>query len=91
MLTLAVLAAAALGIAAGSYAVSLRLHPRRPCRACGGSGKTRDRIWRAARGTCPKCLGGMRPRFGVRVLQRSRARAMLPRKGAHKKTDGRSR
>lgn len=89
MVTLAIVAVLAAALAVTLYAVSLRWHPRRACRACGGSGKTRDRIWRAARGTCPKCLGGMRPRLGVRVLTPGRARAMLPVKGAHKKTDRR--
>ena len=90
MLTVVIVAVLAVALAAVLYAVSLRLHPRRSCRACGGSGKTRDRIWRAARGTCPKCLGGQRPRLGVRVLTPARARAMLPAKGAYKKADKRS-
>jgi len=83
-----VLIAAAAG-GAVAYLVSLRLHPWRPCRACRGSGKTRDRIWKPASGTCPKCRGGRRPRLGVRVLQPARARGMVPARGSHKSADRR--
>ena len=82
-------AAAALA-AAAAYAVSLRIRPWWPCGPCDGTGKTRDRIWRKASGTCPKCGGrGRRPRLGIRVLQPARARAMAAAKGAHKITDKR--
>jgi DnaJ-class molecular chaperone len=88
VLWIVVALSAALGVTV--YAVSLRLHPRVPCRACKGSGKTRDRIWRRATGTCPKCGGaGRKPRLGVRVTSPSRARQMLAARGAHKKADKR--
>lgn len=84
-----VLAAAAVA-AAVVYAVSLRLRPWWPCRACRGTGKTRDRIWKAAHGTCARCGGrGRRPRLGIRILQRGRARDMAAAKGAHKSIDKR--
>jgi hypothetical protein len=87
-LWLIVLGAAVAGIAV--YAVSLRLHPWGPCRSCHGTGKTRDRIWKPASGTCGKCHGGRRPRLGVRVLQPSRARAMTPARGARRSADRRN-
>lgn len=56
-------------LAAGAYAVSIWLHPWAPCRACGGSGKSRDVLWRSAYGTCKRCGGrGRHPRAGIRVL-----------------------
>ncbi len=86
------LLAAAAVAAASAYLVSLRLHPWWPCRSCGGSGKTRDWLWGKATGACPKCGGrGRLPRLGIRVLQRERAREMLPEKGAHRKADRRAR
>lgn len=87
-LFVAVLTAAV--VASVAYAVSLRLHPWRPCRACRGSGKTRDRFWKPATGTCPKCRGGRRPRLGVRMLQPARARDMIPARGTHKVNDRRN-
>ena len=91
MLTLAIVAAAVLTAAAAAYLVSLRLRPWWPCRACRGSGKTRDRIWKPATGTCPKCGGrGRRARLGIRVLTPARARQLRAVKGAHKKADKRS-
>ncbi len=86
------LAAAVIAVtAAAVYWRSLQVHPHRPCGACGGSGKTRDRIWKPATGTCPKCLGGRVPRLGVRVLQPARARRMLGAEPSHKTADERKR
>ena len=69
MATLAIVAAAVIAAAAAAYLISLRIRPWWPCRACEGSGKTRDRIWKQAIGTCPKCGGrGRQPRLGVRIL-----------------------
>jgi hypothetical protein len=79
--------AAVLGAAV--YGISLRIHPWAPCRSCKGSGKTRDRIWKPATGTCPRCRGGRRPRLGVRILAPARAKAMTPPKGTHKSIDQR--
>jgi DnaJ-class molecular chaperone len=91
MAVLWIVAALSAALAVTVYLISLRLHPRVPCRACEGSGRTRDRIWRRATGTCPKCGGaGRKPRAGIRVLDRARARQMLPGKDAHKKADKRS-
>ena len=57
----------------GAYAVSLIVHPWRPCRPCEGSGRERDLIWRRAFGECPTCGGaGKLPRLGVRVFQHAR-------------------
>jgi hypothetical protein len=71
-----ILAAAAV-IAAAVYGVSLRLHPWAPCRRCSGGGRSRDRVWRKAHGTCRACGGrGRHPRFGVRVLTPGRARRL---------------
>ncbi|HEY1323215.1 MAG TPA: hypothetical protein VGF32_23355 [Streptosporangiaceae bacterium] len=86
-----ILAAAAV-TAVAVYALSLRLRPWWPCRACHGTGKTTDRIWRRATGTCARCAGkGRHPRLGIRVLQPARARAMTAAKGAHKTIDRRKR
>lgn len=74
----------------GAYAVSLRLHPWRPCRSCDGSGKTRDPLWRSAFGTCRSCGGrGRHPRLGVRVLTPGRARQMTGGQAGHKSVDKR--
>jgi len=92
MLTLAIVAAAVIAAVAAAYLVSLRWRPWWPCHACRGSGKTRDRIWKRATGTCPKCGGrGKRPRLGIRVLNPDRARLMRAVKGTHKKADRRAR
>ncbi len=40
-------------VMAAAYLVSLWVHPWTACRKCDGSGKSRDRIWRGAYGTCP--------------------------------------
>ena len=88
---LAIAAAAVLAVGAAAYLVSLRLRPWWPCRACRGAGKTRDRIWKRATGTCPKCGGrGRRPRAGIRVLNPERARQLRAVKGTHKKADKRN-
>ena len=87
-LWLILLSAAVSGGAA--YLVSLRFHPWWPCRACKGTGKTRDRIWKPARGTCSACGGkGQRPRLGIRVLDPDRAQAMTPPKGTRRRADKR--
>ncbi len=83
-----ILAAAA--VLAAAFAVSLRVHPWRPCRSCGGSGKSRDAVWKTAFGTCKSCGGkGRRPRPGVRVLQPARARRMTGAQPGHKSVDER--
>lgn len=87
-----ILLAALAVLAAAAYARSLWVHPWIRCRPCKGSGRTRDRIWRGAYGSCPKCGGrGRKPRLGIRVAMRARARQMLAAKGAHKKADRRGR
>ena len=79
-----VLAAAAAGL------ISLWLHPWRPCRACGGSGKTRDRIRRSAHGTCPSCGGrGRRPSFAIRIVAPARYRRLAAERPDHKSVDQR--
>jgi DnaJ-class molecular chaperone len=90
MTVLLLILATAAALAVAVYSVSLRIHPWVPCRACDGSGKTKDRIWKSATGTCAACGGrGKRPRFGIRILQRGRAREMSAVKGAHKSADKR--
>lgn len=86
----ALVALAALAVIIAAYLISLRLHPRRPCRACEGSGKTRDRIWRKATGTCPACGGkGLKPRLGVRILTPERARRLTAGQPSRKSADQR--
>lgn len=73
------------------YLVSLRVHPWWPCRPCRGTGKTRGRVWKRARGTCSACGGkGQRPRLGIRLLNPGRARTMTLPKGTYKRTDRRA-
>ncbi|KWX02761.1 hypothetical protein TH66_13530 [Carbonactinospora thermoautotrophica] len=47
---------AALGYAV-SYAISIRLHPYRPCRRCGESGKHRGAIFTRSFRDCRRCGG----------------------------------
>jgi hypothetical protein len=87
---IAVLAALALAVIAAVYLVSLRFHPWWPCWRCRGTGRTRDRVWKRARGTCPACGGrGQRPRLGIRVLNPDRARRMRERESSHRRIDER--
>lgn len=79
-----------LAVIGAVYLASLRFHPWWPCHPCKGTGKTRDRIWAKARGTCRACGGkGQRPRLGIRVLNPDRARTMTLPKGTHKRADRR--
>jgi hypothetical protein len=55
ILVLALMLAAA--ISAGSYAISIRLHPWRPCRRCGESGKHRGSIFPRSFRACARCGG----------------------------------
>lgn len=81
---------AAAVIAAAVYGTSLRLHPWTPCRACDGSGKSRDAMWKKAHGTCRACGGrGRHPRLGVRILQPGRARRLAAGTPKHKSIDQR--
>ena len=90
MAALWLILAAAAALAAAVYLVSLRVHPWAPCRRCGGGGKSRDRIWREAHGSCRSCGGrGRHPRLGVRVLQPARARQMTAGQANHKSIDKR--
>jgi DnaJ-class molecular chaperone len=87
-LDLILLAAALAG--AGAYLVSLRVHPWWPCRSCKGSGKTRDRLWKQARGTCARCGGkGQRPRKGIKVLNPARYERMRQQATGRKRADER--
>lgn len=90
MAALWLILAAAAAVAAAVYGLSLRLHPWVPCRACAGTGKTRDTVWKRAHGTCRACSGrGRHPRLGVYVLQPARARRMTAGQASHKSTDQR--
>ena len=83
-LVLAALAA----IAVAAYFASLWLHPWVPCRACNGSGRARDPLFTRAYGTCGGCGGcGRKPRPGVRVLQRARAKRMTGAEPSRKDAD----
>lgn len=87
-LWLALTAAAA--VSGAVYLISLRLHPRVPCRACDGSGRTQDRVWKRATGTCPQCSGrGWKTRLGVRFLAPARHRRLTGRPAGHKSIDQR--
>lgn len=89
-MTLWLILAAAAITAAAVYAVSLRIHPWKPCRSCEGTGKSRDTVWKTAFGTCKSCGGkGRKPRLGVRVLQPARARRMTGAGPGHKRIDER--
>jgi hypothetical protein len=78
-------------VAVVAYAASLRVHPWTPCRRCGGGGKTWDRIWRGASGTCPACGGrGRKPRAGVRVLRPGRHKKLASGQPNHKNVDKRN-
>lgn len=58
-------------IAVAGYLVSLRLHPMRACRACGGSGRHRGSVYRYSTRGCTSCGGnGRRARLGVNVFHR---------------------
>jgi hypothetical protein len=84
------IAAAAAGLAGGAYHRALPQHPGAPSRTCGGGGKSRDRIWRGAFGTCKACGGrGRHPRLGVRVLQPGRHKRLTGSNTSHKRADGR--
>lgn len=86
---LLILALAAVAVVV--YVASLRVHPWAPCRRCGGSGKTKDRIWRGRTGTCPACGGrGRKPRTGVHVLQPGRHKQLARGKANYKNTDKRN-
>ena len=77
-------------LAAGAYVISLRVHPWAPCRRCAGGGKSRDRIFRGAFGTCKACGGrGRHPRLGVRVLQPGRHEQLTAGQASHKSIDKR--
>jgi len=87
---LLLLIAAAAVIAVTVYTISLTWHPWTPCRACDGSGKTQDRLWKKAIGTCPGCGGrGRNPRLGIRVLQPTRYKRLTGAQANHKRIDKR--
>lgn len=57
-------------ISGAGYVVSLRLHPRRACWTCGGSGKHTGIVFDYANRACATCEGsGRRPRLGARILR----------------------
>ena len=84
---LIVIVAALIG---GAYLTSLWVHPWVPCRACKGSGRSRDPLWRSAYGTCRACGGrGRHARLGVRLLQPGRAKRLAGTETDHKTIDKR--
>lgn len=90
MIASAVFVAGALITLIAAYLVSLRVHPWTRCRRCSGGGKSKDRIWRGAHGTCPSCGGrGRHPRLGVRIFTPGRARQMTAPKASHRSIDKR--
>jgi hypothetical protein len=51
------------------YVVSLQLHPRRVCRACGGTGRHQGAMFWWGDRACTRCGGGPRHRrWGVQTL-----------------------
>lgn len=56
-LLLVVLAVAAAAVYAAGYAISIRLHPWRPCRRCGESGKHRGTMFTRSFRPCARCGG----------------------------------
>jgi len=53
------------------YAVSLRLHPYRPCRSCDGKGRKEGSFFRRAYSDCTRCNGkGRTLRAGVRIFSK---------------------
>jgi len=55
--------------AAVSYVVSLRLHPRRVCRSCGGTGRHQGAMFWWGDRACTRCGGSPRHRrWGVQAL-----------------------
>jgi hypothetical protein len=51
------------------YVVSLQLHPRRVCRACGGTGRHRGAMFWWGDRACTRCGGAPRHRrWGVQML-----------------------
>jgi hypothetical protein len=61
--------AVAIGLAYGAaYLLSVRMHPWRPCRRCGESGKHRGRLFRRSFRACDRCGGtGMERRRFARL------------------------
>jgi DnaJ-class molecular chaperone len=58
-----------LAISFVGYITSLRLHPRRACWTCGGSGRHTGLIFDYAHRACENCEGsGRRPRLGARIF-----------------------
>lgn len=70
--TIDVLVGVLVGVAVvclAAYRISLWIHPNRPCRPCGGTGKARGVIFTWARSRCRKCDGdGMVPRLGTLLI-----------------------
>jgi hypothetical protein len=63
-----VLLLAAAAVYAGAYAISIRMHPWRPCRRCGESGKHRGTVFTRSFRSCPRCGGtGREPRRFARL------------------------
>jgi len=55
--------------AVACYVVSLQLHPRRVCRACGGTGRHQGAMFWWGDRACTRCGGSPRHRrLGVQVL-----------------------
>lgn len=51
------------------YLVSIARHPRRACRACNGTGRTRGTMFWWSRGVCTTCgSSGVHRRWGTQVL-----------------------
>lgn len=51
------LAAAAGAVYGAGYAISIRLHPWKPCRRCGESGKHRGAVFTGSFRACGRCGG----------------------------------
>jgi hypothetical protein len=54
---LIILLLGAAAVYAGAYAISVRIHPWRPCRRCGESGKHRGVMFARSFRNCTRCGG----------------------------------
>jgi DnaJ-class molecular chaperone len=60
-------------LAAAGYLISLRLHPWRRCKPCGGTGRAFGSVFKSSHRLCGSCGGnGRRARLGVNLIHGSK-------------------